>query len=173
MIFALSVLCYLAAGTLAVFICTFLFRERDKRRGPIKNIFELVIPFSVALLIWPLFVYFVAESALSERRRRRDPAFAERPPFSVGLEDLGETLSMEDIEARERLVDPLGAVPDRPFGHLNPAWERFKAGMSPGARLAPFSSLYKTYSVVRYSGYAEVSSGAPSSWFISSVRRVE
>jgi hypothetical protein len=164
---------YIAAGALTICLCVILFGDRKGIKSPIDNVFEFLLLTCFAVLVWPFTVYFLIEGVLGERRRKRDPAFAERPPFNVGLEDLGETLSLEDVETRERVFDPLGAVSDRPFGHLNPAWERFKAGMAPGAQLAPFSSLYKTWSVSRYDGYAEVSSGPPRSWFISGVRRVE
>ena len=38
---------------------------------------------------------------------------------------LQERLTVMQIEAREVVADPLGAVSDLPFGHLNAAWKTF------------------------------------------------
>ena len=51
-----------------------------------------------------------------------------------------ERLSIEDIEARERVIDPLGAVPELPFGHLHSAWKAFLEGISPDDALWSFSA---------------------------------
>ncbi len=44
------------------------------------------------------------------------------PEFKVRRRDLLKRLTVEEIEANEMVMDPLGAVPSRPFGHLNTAW---------------------------------------------------
>jgi hypothetical protein len=58
--------------------------------------------------------------ALQERVFPRKPTF--EPQFAVQPGDLLELLSVEEIEQREQVFDPLGAVAELPFGHLNDAW---------------------------------------------------
>ncbi|WVM93015.1 hypothetical protein ULG90_02285 [Halopseudomonas pachastrellae] len=52
--------------------------------------------------------------------------------FAVTEDHLLESLTVAEIEARERVADPLGAVPDLPFGHLNTAWQEFLAECEEG-----------------------------------------
>ena len=63
---------------------------------------------------------------LPVRQDRRLGTLAEIAPpraFAVQRADLRERLSLADAEARERVHDPLQAVPNLPFGHLNTAWK--------------------------------------------------
>ena len=62
--------------------------------------------------------------------------------FAVKRADLLENLTVAQIEARERVQDPLAAVPDLPFGHLNAAWKVFLAGCHPGDKLWSFSASW-------------------------------
>ena len=62
--------------------------------------------------------------------------------FAVTEGDLLEKLSIPEIEARERIVDPMGAVPNLPFGHLNAAWLKFKTAMEPHDSLSSFSARW-------------------------------
>jgi len=45
--------------------------------------------------------------------------------FSVQVSHLIEAFSIKQIEAQERVDDPLGSVPDLAFGHLNKTWMAF------------------------------------------------
>ena len=62
--------------------------------------------------------------------------------FAVKRADLLEKLTVAQIEARERVQDPLGAVPDLPFGHLHAAWQVFLAECQPGDKLWSFSARW-------------------------------
>jgi hypothetical protein len=55
-------------------------------------------------------------------------------------DDLQEMLSIEVIETRERVIDPLGAVPVVPFGHLHSAWKAFLDGVGPDDAVWSFSA---------------------------------
>jgi hypothetical protein len=76
----------------------------------------------------------------SSRRLAADEGPTE---FSLRKENLGAELTVAEIEGAERIVDPLGAVPDLAFGHLNRAWLRFAAQLPPGGKLAPFSADWR------------------------------
>ena len=56
---------------------------------------------------WPLVVAFHLRERVQERRERKADA---ELPFVVRPEDLAETFSPEEIELRELVEDPLGAV---------------------------------------------------------------
>jgi hypothetical protein len=64
-------------------------------------------------------------------------------PFSVAHSGLVERLSISEIEQREMVTDPLGAVPDLPFGHLHPAWKKFVEGVKPSDAIWSFSMEWK------------------------------
>ena len=146
-------------------------------RGPM-GIDDLVGVAAAILLAlgWPLLLLWILlwllPGSLLERLRpqRRIPYTSrEPPPFVVTRADLQAPLSIAEIEVRERVLDPLGAVPDLPFGHLHAAWRRFTDDMPPETALAPFSRLHKTYRTERYEGYAVVAGGAVQRWFVARV----
>lgn len=83
--------------------------------------------------------------AVNEGASRREAADstaskAEAPKFQVRPEHVGLVMTVDEIEAAERVTDPLGAVPNLPFGHLNKAWRRFLSQMPAGGSLAHFSA---------------------------------
>ena len=72
------------------------------------------------------------------RRRER--------PFRIRRRDLRYAFTQAEIEARECVYDPLGAVPALPFGHLNPAWRRYADTLEPRARLRASSKARRSAS---------------------------
>jgi len=92
----------------------------------------------------------------------------EEKPFSVSHDDLREHLSFEEIEAAERVSDPLGAVPDLPFGHLHGAWERLKGNPAPGDEVWTFSARWVNWSS-KYlcSGYVIVNDGEIGAFWVT------
>lgn len=68
----------------------------------------------------------------------------EEREFAVEREHLLELLTAQEIEMREVVTDPLKAVPEVPFGHLNRAWQDFLKGHADGAELWSFSALWQT-----------------------------
>ena len=53
-------------------------------------------------------------------------------------------IAVAHIEDRETVVDPLGAVPQCPFGHLNAAWKNFLSGLQPQDVIWSFRSNWET-----------------------------
>lgn len=64
------------------------------------------------------------------------------PTFAITSPDLIELFTVEAIEQREMVSDPLNAVPNVPFGHLNQAWKDFIAELGTGDQLWSFSSTW-------------------------------
>ena len=70
--------------------------------------------------------------------------------------------------AQRNRQDPLGAVPDLPFGHLNAAWEKLKAGMRPGDTVAVFVAHWEEDGVMwERRGYAVIRGGEEASFWVS------
>jgi hypothetical protein len=87
----------------------------------LKKIANLLLILIITILVWPLIVYsYIREPRLKKRS-------IEDKLFGITHKDLQQVMRIEDIEKQETPVDPMNAVPDLPFGHLNNAWNRFKA----------------------------------------------
>lgn len=72
-------------------------------------------------------------------------------------EDLVEQLTVGEIEAREMITDPLGAVPAVPFGHLNCVWRKFLDGYTESDQLWSFAKRRRSQTIL--TGYAKVRDG--------------
>lgn len=123
-------------------------------RERLLRFLEPIIAFPVCVAIWPIAVLWMVEG------KRFSERLPEPVEFKVTREHLREVLPVGSIEADRRVFDPLGAVPDLPFGHLNPAWEKLKAGMQPGDEVSTFLAPWKSYGVMwELSGFAIVRAG--------------
>ncbi len=158
---------YLTAGALSGLFA--LVRNYDDLRQKFAFGKLAFAAFAVVAIfvLWPLFVVPAIYDSVVQRLRDRP-----KPAFKIVPRDLGQALSIEAVEARERVEDPLGAVPALPFGHLNPAWVQFKAGLAPGSQLSPFSKVHKDGIKERYVGYAEVGNDPVTRWFFTGIRRI-
>lgn len=72
------------------------------------------------------------------------PLTDEEPAFQLSKADLLQRLDIADIEANERVFDPLHAVTDRPFGHLHSVWQAFVDDLEPESELWSFRGRWKT-----------------------------
>ena len=118
-----------------------------------------ILGLIVGSLIWPFMAYFHVNSYFY-------PSF-QPEVFSINKNDLIEAMSVLDVEVKEIVYDPLSAVQQVPFGHLNNTWEEFKDNYSPST-LWSFKSEYKDYSgVVIKEGYAKLEDdGTINTYFI-------
>lgn len=104
----------------------------------LKGILLNALFWAIALLLWPvLLVMFIHEKCFPT------PAVdLTEKEFEVVRENLIQQRTIPEIEARERVTDPLGAVPDLPFGHLNTTWTRFKSELQAGDSIWSFSAQW-------------------------------
>jgi hypothetical protein len=58
-----------------------------------------------------------------------------------------ERLAVEEVEVRETVFDPIGAAPNRPFGHPHTAWRAFVDGRAERDELWSFSADWRTVCV--------------------------
>ena len=88
---------------------------------------------------------------------------------------LHEPLTVPQIEAREAVEDPLGAVPNFPFGHLNAAWKTFIEGVAADEELWSFTAPWQTTwgrKEIR-TGYVVVHGGSPAKHFLTMWKEIE
>ncbi len=105
-----------------------------------------VLPLLVIFVItaWPVVLYLRAQDILASRKAKADKeADEEARKFSITKADLVRQMAVEEIEQQERVTDPMGAVPDLPFGYLNAAWSQFKGSLEPDDSIWAFSSQYQ------------------------------
>jgi hypothetical protein len=91
------------------------------------------------------------------------------PRFAVERQHLTERLTLQEIEVREQVEDPLGAVPAKPFGHLHEAWSVFSAQITDKDELWAFSArgIYRLWQDESREGYAVVRDGRPGEFFLT------
>ena len=157
-----AVLLYLALGvlTLAVAGGAHLWHHRHDRRDPesLASLMEDLYPERKKLwyrirarllapvltviamvLFWPAAWWMRCAELLNERRLARE---REEAIFKVKPQHLLERMTTDEIEAREMVQDPLSAVPQLPFGHLNVVWSQVKSVMLPGDELWSFTATW-------------------------------
>ena len=148
---------------------------RSEKRGIGETLGEVLVSGLAGLLVvvgWPVFILMLIKQSYLEARRKR---IAEEDKFRVRSEDLSERMSVEHIEQLERIVDPLNAVPDLPFGHLNAAWIKYLDARPPDSELWSFETVWTTSygSVQKMSGYVACNGGNVGPHFITMQRVLE
>ena len=106
------------------------YRVRARLLAPVLTVIAMV-------LFWPVAWWMRCAELLNERRVARQ---REEEIFKVKPQHLLERLTVDEIEAREMVQDPLNAVPKLAFGHLNGVWSQLKSAMQPGDELWSFTA---------------------------------
>lgn len=134
------------------------------------------VPLLTALLIivaWPWAAWLKARQLRSPPSRR----FADLRKFVIERKHLIERLPVDEIERRERVVDPLGAAPNQPFGHRHRDWLAFLASRRVGESIwsftAPWPGSFMGYNVsgLTAHGYVHVRLGRPGRFIVSHMER--
>ncbi len=123
-----------------------LLIDADPRRNqwwwkPLNNFIVPILAAVMVLTMWPIAIYWKAKKIIEARQHKNEKSHKE---FAVNREHLQKQWSVAEIEIAEVVVDPLGAAPRLPFGHLNPAWENFKNSIEDGDQLWSFSAQWTT-----------------------------
>lgn len=93
----------------------------------------------------------------------------EEREFAIEHQHLQERVTVQEVERREAVTDPLKAVPDLPFGHLNAAWQKFLNDSADGGELWSFSARWQmTWGRDELrAGYVVVRGGVPGAHFLT------
>lgn len=140
-----------------------------------RILYKIVLPlllFIIVVAVWPLLMYSAITHFL---QKKKDPELPEQdefpkiPDFAVECTHMVERLTVQEIEMREFVKDPLKAAPELPFGHLNAAWKKFLNAHSHNAELWSFSAQWPTTWGSRelLRGYVVVRAGAPGPYFLT------
>lgn len=108
------------------------YRIRARLLAPVLTVIAMV-------LLWPAAWWMRCTELLNERRLARE---REEAIFKVKPQHLLARLTVDEIEAREVVHDPLNAVSKVPFGHLNAVWAQVKEGMQAGDELWSFTATW-------------------------------
>lgn len=76
---------------------------------------------------WPLFAIW---ALFQSRQEVASEIERNKPDFKCLMEHIITRVEPRDAEITSYVVDPLGAVPPLPFGHLNKGWTDFLATMT-------------------------------------------
>lgn len=120
---------------------------------------------------WPVALYQRWQFIRSSRKWQAQIEEREKP-FQVQPADLLVRMTVREIEQRETVQDPLNAVPNLPFGHLNPAWEKLKSGMGPDDEIWTYSAQWKDgwRDPETREGYAIVRAGEVKGFWVASIK---
>ena len=102
----------------------------------------IVMPLAALAVVvaWPLALWLLFNDRMRDRRMASRATETENQAFTPTREHLIERMTLEAVEAHERVTDPLGAAPDVPFGHLNPLWRAFADHIETGDELWGFQA---------------------------------
>lgn len=112
---------------------TLWHRIRARVLLPILASAAMVILWPGVLVMW--FRWWREDREMTRHKREQI--------FRVTREALLEPLTVDEIEARELVSDPLNAAPQLPFGHLNGVWSQLKSELKPGDQLWSFSKHWQ------------------------------
>lgn len=141
----------------------YLFASYDSDRSKLYCfILNYIIPPLFAVAIWPVAVAIAVYDRIWNKQ-------AEQIEFGIKCEHLLERMTVQEIESREVVTDPLGAAPELPFGHLNAAWKTFINDHASSGELWSFTARWQPYqwSKELRSGYVVVRDGVPGPHFLT------
>ena len=118
--------------------------EPRRNRWWWKLMNDIVAPMLAAVMVvavWPIAIYWKAKEMTDTRRPKNEEPARE---FVVSRARLQNQWSLAEIETTDMVVDPMGAAPRMPFGHLNTAWEAFKQSIQEGDQLWSFSAPWSS-----------------------------
>ena len=116
----------------------------DRKRLSYRILNDVVAPVLAAVavvVVWPAAVHMKGKEIFG---KKSESALDEEREFAVERSHLQERLTVPQIEAREVVTDPLGAVSDVPFGHLHVAWKAFVERVGADDELWSFTAPCQT-----------------------------
>lgn len=138
----------------------------DRRKLSYRILNDMVAPFLASILVvgfWPVALYVKVKDTF-----KKEVVIKDRE-FSVEPEHLLEKFSVEEVEARESVIDPLNAVPSLPFGHLNSVWKKILNESGNSSEWWSFAAEWKTSWGHREfrAGYALVKDSKPGEFILT------
>jgi len=132
------------------------------------RVIKPIVGICVVVSLWPLLpIVFLWSTFIESYYKEQVEASPPPQPRSreVNKEELIERLTVAEIEMRELVSDPMGAVQNVPFGHCNAPWKIFKATILPEDEVWSFAIQTE----VMKKGYAIVRDGVVASHILTEV----
>ena len=114
----------------------------EKERSTSEQAKKIIAWFGmlvVVSLIWPV-TTLIAIYALVFDKQSKPRYNSDEERFSCDKNDLIQLVNALEIEAVSYVIDPLGRVPNVPFGHLHKGWIDFLAQLDPADELWSFKT---------------------------------
>jgi hypothetical protein len=106
---------------------------------------DMVVPglaFILVWLVWPAAIGFkFFEMYQKKEAAANSERLAKAKVFVLKEEALVREMTVAEIEQANMVIDPLGAAPNLPFGHLHAVWVEFREGLGVGETVYLFESV--------------------------------
>lgn len=185
----ISLILYLCLGVLTLGLLivwdqktkgfTFNIPAENWLLGILEKSVVLGMTGALVIAIWPVALFLQIREILAYRANPPSPTTPTRPPkefkkCAITRNDLGQQLTIQEIEERERVIDPMGAVPDVPFGFLNSGWLHFIAKVTPRDSIWAFSKQWmnRNWEQEQRTGYVIVRGWRIRSFFLATFREL-
>lgn len=90
-------------------------------------------PVAIGFKIVEIFKKKDAEAVSGQRAKAKE--------FVLKEDALIRKMTIPEIEQTNMVMDPMGAAPNLPFGHLNALWVEFRDGLQPDETVHLFESV--------------------------------
>lgn len=113
--------------------------EKEKTRG--DRVKKTIVWFGMIMLfclIWPIALLIAAHATFVDKPARHYSS--DEPRFTCQKDSLIKQVNPLEVEAASYVSDPLGRVPNLPFGHLHQGWINLLAQLEPTDQLWSFAT---------------------------------
>ena len=164
--------CYLGIGILVfalVVAWDWYARTAMTSNGSATDRLIMLIAAMAVVSVWPVVLVIQLQDIAK---------YVAHPPqryvkFKLSRRHLVRKVSIEEIEKIERVVDPLHAVPEIPFGFLNGAWRKFLCHLMPSDSLWVISArAINGFEMEEREGYAIARFGFIKFTMFTSIRQI-
>jgi hypothetical protein len=106
---------------------------------------DMVVPGLAFILVWLVLPAAIGFKFFERYQKKEAAANSERlakaKVFVLKEEALVREMTVAEIEQANMVIDPLGAAPNLPFGHLHAVWVEFRDGLGVGETVYLFESV--------------------------------
>jgi hypothetical protein len=106
---------------------------------------DVVVPGLAFILVWLVWPFAIGFKFFEMYQKKEAAANSERlakaKVFVLKEEALVREMTVAEIEQANMVIDPLGAAPNLPFGHLHAVWVEFRDGLGVGETVYLFESV--------------------------------
>jgi hypothetical protein len=106
---------------------------------------DVVVPGLAFILVWLVWPFALVLKFFEMFKKKEAEANSERlakaKVFVLKEEALVREMTVAEIEQANMVIDPMGAAPNLPFGHLHAVWVEFRDGLGVGETVHLFESV--------------------------------